>query len=152
MVSLDKLLSRTMIVVIVVLVCIPLYWPVAAQYEGVLFPVVQPVYDRGTALPLVTEETAAKCPECSLPYVDIYVQFDKIRSCEFKGLSWYDATNHRLKVVFDVEADYAPRSRPAGKQVAGPWRIHGVSTVKNTKAIVHHNCHPLWQTVTTFYP
>lgn len=153
MVVLDRVLSWPGIVLLTGVMFAPVYFPVYKKYEGVVFPVVVAVENEaGQLQPIATEEVAGRCDGCGHDYVDIWVNFDKVRSCEFLGLSWYSETNHRLRVDFGPEAEYAPVSRPVGEQVAGPWRIHGVSTIEGTRAVVSHQCHPLWVTHTEFHP
>jgi len=167
--SLTFLLSKWVLVVIVVMGMIPVIWEIGTAKEGEWFPVVVPlVDDEGNRLPVVVQEEPS--PEgAAEPYVDVWVQFNKVRQCEFlkdfqdptnsripvllrSSLSWYNTSGQRLRVEFDPLDDEMPTTRPVGKQIAGPWRIFGVRTVEDTYAIVAHRCHPLWLTYTKFYP
>lgn len=158
---------------ILTLCFVPIYFPLLSHHEGRLFPVVVPVIDAETErpLPIIAAETPS--PADAEPYVDVYVQFNKIRSCRFlrdvreeagevpavgdqyaglrQALSWYDPTGNRLNLEFEAGYLDNPASRPVGLQVAGPWRIYGVRTAVGTRAVVEHACHPFWLTYTQFY-
>ena len=84
--------------------------------------------------------------------VSFNVRFRKVRDCTFIGLVWYDGPQ-RMNVEFEPETTSppAPRTRPSGQQVAGPWRMPGLDALKGTRAYVMHRCHPLWMTITAFY-
>lgn len=83
--------------------------------------------------------------------VIIYTSFDKVRSCEYIGISWYDEAGKRL--VFDLTDSHGPRSRPIREdQFAGPWKIYGIQALEGTEAIVSHRCNPYWITYTRFFP
>lgn len=172
---LDVLLSKWALVAIVLIGMIPIVWTVGSAYEGRVFPVaVNSWSDNDTPddtsddyeLPIVAAEYPSP-PMSTVPYVDVYVQFDKVRNCDFliteavrdgklirlnRSLTWYDAVGQRLRIDFDPADDDLPISRPVGKQYAGPWRLYGTRTTQNTSAIVAHRCHPLWLTYTQFYP
>ncbi|WP_299347636.1 hypothetical protein [uncultured Maritalea sp.] len=137
MLSVDKLLSRTGIAVAISLVAIPAFWPSFSQVEGQLLPVTTPM----------EVEELGSGPN----YVDVAVSFEKLRQCEFIGLSWYDDA-YRLVVDFEAGAKNAPLSRPVGPQEIGPWRLHGTTTIQGTHAVTTHRCHPLWLTFTQTYP
>jgi len=116
-----------------------------SQYEGVWFPVVEN---------MEIEELGKD--EDNL---GIYVtaRFDKIRACEFEGISWYNNVGVRSPIIFEAQADgdqgEIPRTRPAlVDQQAGPWHLIGVDQLEGSMAIVSHRCHPLWITYTRFYP
>lgn len=172
---LEVLLSTWSLVLLITLGMIPIAWTIGREYEGRLFPVVVPAtYDNETPddtsddypLPIVVVEYPSR-PDAPTPYVDIYVQFEKVRNCEFlieevvigdrlvrlnRSLSWYDINNQRLRIEFPENDDHLPASRPVGEQYAGPWRIYGVNSVAGTTATVAHRCHPLWLTYTHFHP
>lgn len=171
---LARLLSLPMLALLVMLGSIPLLWPVAAKYEGVWFPVVVPIMHANETpddladdypLPIVAAEFSS--PANEPPYVDVYVQFDKVRSCDFLterrvidgeevtvnlSLTWYDVANRRMLVEFEPDHMLQPATRPEGLQVAGPWRIHGTRSAQGTAATVAHRCHPLWLTYSRFHP
>lgn len=166
--SLAFLLSKWALVVIVVMGMIPIVWEVGTAREGQWFPVIIPLVDeQGHRLPIVEHEEPS--PEDGPAYVDVWVQFEKVRQCEFlrnfqdpndttipvllrSSLSWYTLGGQRLRVQFADQSSELPESRPVGRQLAGPWRIFGVRTVEDTYAIVAHRCHPLWITYSKFFP
>ena len=142
--SVERILSRSGIVVILLTAFVPVYFPLMAKYEGRAFPVVSNV--------VVVGEIGSDCPECRLPHVDILLTFDKVRQCEFVNLSWFDETGRSVRVEYDPKYDREAQTRPTGSQVAGPWRVFGVGSLEGTRAVVEHKCHPFYRTYTQFYP
>lgn len=114
-----------------------------------------PVLDRN--FPVVTNTEIHKIKEISNKEVEIWVTFDKRRNCEFLGLSWYigdpnDGFSKTWLIFLDDGKDSEP-TRPAGKQIAGPWLI-GISRDNlflKSFALATHQCNPLWKTRTIFY-
>lgn len=167
--QLALLLSKWAVFVFVTIGMIPVIWQIGTAFEGRYFPVVVPAEDEeGNQLPIIAAEYPGMT-EAGVPFVDIYVQFNKVRYCEFledrrdptffypgltirSSLSWYDISGRRLRLEFEPEAQEQPISRPTGAQVGGPWRIFGVDTTVDTWAILVHRCHPLWLTYTKFFP
>lgn len=133
----DKMLARPVMAIWAALVLIPIAFNFGSEYEGDVFPVVDDVH-------VVTSSSIGGA-------VAIYVAFHKRRQCEYLGLNWYKGPR-RLIIDFQPGSDLAPQSRPVGDQLAGPWVVHGVSTLEGTHASVVHRCHPLWLTYTNFYP
>ena len=84
--------------------------------------------------------------------VEFHLEFRKRRQCEFIGLAWY-AGPTRLPVQFEPEEPLPPRAltRPIGEHRAGPWRLPGLASLRGTRAVALHRCHPLWITITDFY-
>lgn len=160
--------------VLTILALIPALFEVGSRNEGNWFPVVVPLIDDNDTPDIVADDQvlpiiAAEYPSSpeEEPYVDILVQFNKIRSCDFlidervingeverinRSLTWYSATGERLRIDLDPESADLPPSRPTGPQVGGPWRIYGVRTMQGSVAVVAHRCHPLWLTYSQFYP
>lgn len=122
---------------------IPVIWPIMSKYEGKVLPVVKNV--------------EVDILEKSEDSIIISVVFDKVRACEFIGISWYDSFGDRLPILFTaayenkVEGTF-PKTRPAiPGQSAGPWKLIGVDKLDGSMSIVSHRCHPLWLTYTRFY-
>ena len=167
-------LSLPAFVVLILLALIPAVFAIGSANEGKWFPVVVPLIDdNGTPdisaddfpLPIVAAEYPSELDEA--PYVDVFVQFDKIRNCDFlieeriidgvptrfnRSLTWYSQDGRRLYIEFEPEDVNLPPTRPQGEQVAGPWRISGVRSLESTTAVVAHQCHPLWLTYSQFHP
>ena len=138
-------LSLPTLFLLVVIGFIPLFFPILSRYEGRLLPVVQNVQVEKSG------DTRTG--------ILVDVSFDKIRACEFIGVSWYDTFGDRLPIIFEPEgetvegATEAPRTRPVlDGQRAGPWELIGIDNLDGSVAIVSHRCHPLWITYTRFYP
>tara|TARA_R110002020_G_scaffold73888_3_gene189491 strand:+ start:7191 stop:7553 length:363 start_codon:yes stop_codon:yes gene_type:complete len=117
---------------------IPVKYEVLRAMEPRLLPVVDNV--------VVTREVEYE------DRVVVYATFDKKRSCEFKGLSWFARDGRRLTVVFEPDFEKAPQTRPKGDHVVGPWELIGETQLAGTSAHSTHRCHPLWDTITPFWP
>lgn len=122
--------------IIVFLVMSVVLSPTFKWMEGRFFPVV-------ANFEIVSSETTNDG-------VFMYVNFDKVRDCDFIGINWYEGPD-RLLLRFLEDEGQAPLSRPVGLQVAGPWLL-GASTLEGTRATVLHKCHVLWSTETRMYP
>lgn len=84
--------------------------------------------------------------------VSFFVRFTKVRQCEFLGLAWY-VGQVRVPVNFAPTATNSPRTRPPGPQYTGPWLVAThEDTVSGNIAHAYHRCHPLWVTISEFYP
>jgi len=136
--SIESLPSFWGMALLILLCFSPVFWSVGSRYEGKFFPVV-------AGVTIVEVEVLS-------PDVAFTVAFEKVRQCEFVGLHWYDNTDRRLFLDFSPESAFSPKSRPVGKQLAGPWVLHDVHALEETRAVVQHRCHPLWSTYTEFYP
>lgn len=141
--QLTLLLSLPVLGVLIFLGFIPLMFHIMSRYEGVYFPVVRNV----------EVEQVGRAEVGIL----VNVQFDKVRSCEFIGISWYDSFGDRSPIVFEAEArgeqGEIPDTRPVlNGQSSGPWKLIGIDQLDGSVAITSHRCHPLWITYTRFYP
>jgi len=89
----------------------------------------------------------------------IWLTFKKNRTCTFVDIGFYEVDKRhgglrRVSFKFLEDDGAAPVSRPEGTQSAGPWLV-GVSgdrPLENLIATTRHKCHPLWDTITKFYP
>jgi hypothetical protein len=80
------------------------------------------------------------------------VAFTKNYDCKFISVNWYK-DGHRLSLEFLEDRGTVPKSRPAGNQLAGSWKLYGVTQVEGTYATTTHECSPgLWQVISNFYP
>jgi len=133
-------LSMPVLGILILLGFVPLTWPVLARYEGQYFPVIKNVNVE------IIEEVRNG--------LDVDVTFDKVRQCEFIGMSWYDTFGDRLQILFEINGEEnLPVTRPVREdQDAGPWRLLGIDNLDGSVAITSHRCHPLWITYTRFYP
>lgn len=130
-------MSKSIWGILLGLTLIPLLWQVGPWLEHRFFPVVEDVEIHD---PTVTEDG-----------VSFFVSFEKVRQCEFVGVAWYSGAV-RVGVEFAPGHNLYPATRPEGDQFAGPWLVRDVSTLEGTRAAAIHRCHPLWQTVSQFYP
>ncbi|ARB06108.1 hypothetical protein FDH38_gp054 [Dinoroseobacter phage vB_DshS-R5C] len=79
--QLSFILSLPTLFLLITLGFIPVMFPIMAQWEGNLMPVVRNVEVREVE----NTETG----------IIVDVHFDKVRSCEFLGISWYDSFGDR---------------------------------------------------------
>ena len=133
------ILSMPILALLIIFGLIPLSIPIISQYEGQMFPVIKNA----------EIESSYDTDQGKL----IYVSFDKVRSCEFEGIQWFDYLGNRYSVQFEVNSELLPPSRPVlSGQQAGPWIIVDLNDLTGSNAIVSHRCSPFWLTYTNFYP
>tara|TARA_B110000503_G_C6913940_1_gene315821 strand:- start:144 stop:566 length:423 start_codon:yes stop_codon:yes gene_type:complete len=138
---LDRILhTYTIIFVFLGIILIPQIFPLLSEYEGKILPVVSTLE--------IFDETTCSTRNC----VEFNVKINKKRQCEFLGINWYSSKHRRLQLIFEPELPNTPKSRPTGLQIAGPWILYGVDSLKDTYALVAHRCHPFWVTYTNLYP
>lgn len=90
---------------------------------------------------------------------EIHAAFQKLRECEYLGISWFHGTKEggfeRVPItLLRQEGDTSSPNRPVGFQKAGPWII-GIppdELTGNSFAQLRHQCWPFWVTTTDFYP
>jgi len=133
-------LSSPMWLMLVLLGFVPIIWPVFSQYEGIYYPVLENV----------RVDIVERTPNGMI----IDVRFDKVRQCDFVGISWYDTFGDRLPVMFEINGEsFSPETRPVlDNQNVGPWKLIGIDNLDGSIAITSHRCHPLWITFTRFFP
>lgn len=137
--ALEKLLSNPFLAILLMIISIPVVFPLMAKVEGYFYPVVSYL------------EIVEEAPESGRDAVVFTVRFNKVRKCDFLGINWY-LGNERLRLEFSPQADLTPPTRLPGEQGAGPWRLIGTKRLQGTRAVVLHRCHPLWTTYTNLYP
>ncbi|MAD98718.1 MAG: hypothetical protein Unbinned200contig1000_30 [Prokaryotic dsDNA virus sp.] len=140
---LSRILSLPVLGILIFFGFIPLVFPILSHYEGKVFPVVKNVDVQ------FIEKTDKG--------IRVFVSFDKVRACEFIGLSWYDSFGERSPILFQPDSTgisgEIPITRPVLRnQRSGPWEIIGIDELDGSIAITSHRCHPLWITYTRFYP
>lgn len=132
----NKILSTSGTLGILGILSIVAFYPSLPKIEGRVLPVVSDV----------AVESVEKTPNG----VSFFVRFKKNRQCKFIGLQWYK-NGVQLILEFEPESSRKLPTRLTGKQFSGPWEIKGVSSLRASEATVVHQCHPLWQTHTSFY-
>ena len=135
--QLSKFALNLIFTSIFLLAVIPFAWPALSDQEGKLFPVL-------STLEIVSYD---KQPEG----VYLYVEFAKLRQCEFIQMVWYRGNAIIPLITRPDDPSTIPITRPVGEAVSGPWLLETFS-LQGTNAIVQHRCHPLWYTYTNFYP
>lgn len=133
----ERVLSKSGLAVALSLALTPALFSVGPEIETRFFPVVENVQ----------VENVTKVEEG----VAFYVSFRKIRQCEFVGVAWYMGPE-RVGVEFAPGHNLYPKTRPVGDQYAGPWMVRNIQSLEETRAFSVHRCHPLWETVSPFYP
>ncbi len=114
----------------------PAVFAVAPFIESQAFPVVR--------------DTQVSRVDATPHGTSFYIQFRKVRRCEYLGLVWYEGPN-RLYVEIEPGAEDHLRPRPTGDQFAGPWLVRDLSDLAESRSYLYHRCHPLWTTITRFY-
>lgn len=89
----------------------------------------------------------------------VFAAFEKLRNCEYIGIAWFSGSRQKgfervPLVLYRQPGDDSSPNRPIGFQRAGPWEIALTAEEVRTRSFaeLHHRCHPLWATVTEFYP
>lgn len=141
--QLALMLSFPFLSLLILIGLVPIVFPLMSEYEGRIFPVV-----KNIKVEVIDKKENG---------IFINVSFDKVRACEFIGISWYDQFGNTIPIIFEASArgenGEIPRTRPAlPGQKAGPWELIGLQSLQGSMAIVSHRCHPLWITYTHFYP
>tara|TARA_Y100000296_G_scaffold72628_1_gene89189 strand:- start:905 stop:1333 length:429 start_codon:yes stop_codon:yes gene_type:complete len=110
------------------------------RFEGRLFPVV-----RDVQLKVVGPVNAA--------YTRISGTFEKARDCEFQKIE-FRLGKPGASVLLDLEFEEGSKVRPEGVHQWGPWVLHATPAQieNNVFALVYHDCHGLFPTITRFYP
>lgn len=131
----------------------------------IFFAVAFTVYTVGPVIetryfPAVSKLTIRQLSENEDGHAVVMAEFNKLRGeCEYVGIAWYHGLPggqfERVPVVLmRRDGDDSSPNRPTGKQIAGPWVIHvpAAEIAGNSFSRLAHRCHPLWTTVTDFYP
>lgn len=113
---------------------------------------------EGKYLPVASVTNIVEVKETGNEEVEIFLQFKKVRNCEYKQLSWYivDPVSGDLNLVPWLSVELGGNrgvSRPTGPTTTGPWRI-GMSKLdfeQHSLAVAKHQCHFLWPTISNFY-
>lgn len=79
--------------------------------------------------------------------LNVYLTFDKVRTCEFVKLAWYGAAGEILDVTFNDDRG----TRPPSRNEVGPWFVE-TDSLEGTELYVQHTCHPAWFQWTKMYP
>jgi hypothetical protein len=120
-----------------------------------LAPLMQEV--EGKLLPVITDMQIIDLRSDG-EGVSFRTSFNKVRGCKFVGLTWFKqipgGLKERVAIDFPRAAnDESDRTRPTGEQVTGRWWIGmGLEDFEQSTAWARHVCHPLYESVTQFYP
>lgn len=116
----------TMWSMLVLMAAIPLAFEFGRAFEGDIFPVVRDV-------------------TVGFDGHNVSASFNKVRPCEFIDLIWFDGKTWTPAKFTDTW------SRPVGPSIGVKWSTFPYEGPDNMKIVVRHNCHPLWDTETTFF-
>lgn len=123
---------------------VPIVWPIMSQNEGKWWPVVTDIKVEALNTIELRDKRIA---------LNISMDFNKVRQCDFVALHWYDSFGTRVPVVFAQDNGGDSVTRPVGDdQSAGPVTLIGIADLEGTYAVLESRCHPLWKTFTPFYP
>ena len=112
-----------------------------------MFLILGPLIE-GKYFPVV-DDTNITYVQRTNKFTRIIFDATKERDCRFIELSALAGSGKRFqkaKVVFEDEEDGVAATRPKGRQVFGPWVV--TPSAEEIIIVVHHDCHPLWVTVT----
>ena len=132
---------------------IPAWLPLMPEPEGKLLPVVSKFHVE------ITQDRSPK-NEAWVREVEFNLTFEKFRQCELKSVVWRDIRTNKIHRMVETLAaeqrqafDPIP-THPTGSQTTGPWRIRDIYSTdfNHMVAVVIHQCHPLWQTLTQVWP
>lgn len=120
-------------------------WPVLStvgpKIEGRLNPVV------------VSTELTRIIPE-SENTSKIYGTATKLRECSYLKTEWYYGKPGEQSVLVPVTINEPAKIRYDGKFAFGPWvlELSHDHVRDESYALVYHQCHILWPTITRFWP
>lgn len=109
---------------------------------------------EGMRNPAVTQVTITKIETLDDHKVRIWGEFYRPRNeCNFRGLEWWLGTP-RKNVPVDVIFEEGSVNREGGWHTFGPWvlSISERELREQSFADAVHDCHPGYQTVSTFFP
>jgi len=109
-------------------------------------------YIEGRLLPVVTDVNIDVYQDNGDGWSVLKGSFKKIRNCNFNRLEWRYGDNQSNVPVALVFPETVLRK--TNKYIFDGWKLQLIpENVKNKSfAVVYHNCHPLWPTITRFYP
>lgn len=122
-----------------------LVWPMLATFapriEGKLYPVV--VSTELTQVRPIDETNSM-----------IYGAARKVRDCSYIRIEWYYGDPNGRHVLVPLDILEPSKIRGDGQFSFGPWQLNlGKDLVREeTFALVYHDCHPFWPTVSQFWP
>lgn len=84
----------------------------------------------------------------------VYGSSTKRRECTYLKMEWFYGEPNGQHVLLPLEIMERSRIRENGEFGFGPWRLNlNADLVRDESfALVYHRCHPLWDTVTEFWP
>ena len=132
--SLKLLDNRMAVAVLIVLLVLPIVWPLLPVLDGTLFPVttkvqfidVRPV-DGG---------------------MSVRMQFVKKRDCQLIGQG---VDREGIPIQFEPISGEEPITLPSGLRVSRPWFI-GTDSLDGVRLIWVHRCSAWFTTITIGYP
>lgn len=82
--------------------------------------------------------------------VFIDVTFEKVRPCEFLGLTFYNGPD-RVAVNFAPDSGRFPATRPTGAQ-ADRWSLETDAPLGDIRLVTQHRCHFMWTNFQEVWP
>lgn len=78
----------------------------------------------------------------------------KIRDCTYLKMEWFYGDEDGRSVLVPLKILEGSKIREDGQFGFGPWRLDlEESLVRDQSfALVYHRCHPMWDTITEFWP
>lgn len=108
---------------------------------------------EGQFFPVVSEVEITRAERDGDTHSLIWGTFNLNRdNCGFGGIEWV-LVGVKRDVLLDLDILEEARERFNGPQEFGPWRLQAsLDQIPRTKAVVYHDCNPLYKTETEFYP
>ncbi len=140
--SLGAILVKTPVWLLIVIAFALANWAEFGKWEGHLLPVTS----KATLISHEKTETG----------YTISMTFEKDRTCNYRSLAFFwidkDGTQHRLPWTETIKSHATEeKNRPQGLN-AFTMHVAAPLPPENWTAYVTHKCHPLWNTVTKFWP
>jgi hypothetical protein len=137
----EKILSNLGMFILMSVILIPVIWPYMGRLEGKLLPVITD---------LIIDKPTVKMTKKGLEF---YAGFYKHRTCGHVETSWYNKNNERIGYSFEPTPGSTSTTLEIGPNYVGPgWLTQVDSFCDVRSATVKNSCHPLWDTVTVYFP
>lgn len=142
-------------------------WPILVKISLATITVVMTLYSilligpyiEARLFPVLDKLHITSAVEMDNNRIELRVWANKMRNCEYVGLSWYrgspDTMFSRVPIVL-MRSSEMPQdpTRPLGPQSMGPWYLSMSleDLYQNSFAEVTYRCHILWPTVIRVFP
>jgi len=146
----SKMLSNAIFPLMVIAAFGPVWFPFMPGLEGKILPAT-------SKMEIIEKENLEDGT------LLISTKFEKKRYCEFIGMTVI-VDGRKMEIESsNTPARFTSYTLPVGYYFGGPWEIswpvgtppainNDVVSTDDMEITLRHNCHPLWPTITKFYP